>query len=852
MKKKKFIIGIVVLLAVIALATPASALDQTKTGFYYPIGEKDFDQACGGWLFRDNANRDTWPDDQDCSYFDGLYHIGVDMMTRTYNRNNENSHVYSVAAGKVIYISTSSSWGATNGRNNSVVFIHHKTKDGIDFVGNYGHIQVDSSKIYVGSYVRSGQYLGYTGMFLSKSNTHLHFGISLGTSYRPTNVPYYGWGRAQNDYWDKTDPVTGEEPFTNGYVDPVEFIETHEPDNYFLPDAFGFKDWTIADKFIECMLMSSPAVGNMCPADELKEVIDEPTRNFIIRLASADYYMEAPRVDYMMYLGMVFGPAYVESVMGGLGGGPKPRVLGSSHSIFDEYPPDDPTPPDSATLSFQSFKLSSRKKGPWSDDTFHVARGESFYARAKLIKEGRFSKKIRGKVKYYYRPDENDDPDKDRDPYLGSDRFKIRPKETKEKEVTRLRIKEPGTHYLYCRVTWREDREKKEIYSNPIKVVIENPDPAITQLTLNGKTNLLYFDPEESIQVAATVASPGPRLRRNLRLKYYFIPGWHSPQTLKEAKLLKKGNYLANDSIRRGKVDDGEAVTRQTRFNLPNDPGSQYTILVILSGTGKDNQSNNFKTLPLTILDPTTPGDLTFLRSEFLPTEEVLLTALAGEEILTGFTIQNQGQGRSSPAQFLLNVNLIPGNSLDVPQLLPTETFSFTLTALESAEPGNYQLQGEIVAPEDQNPFNNLSNFLTLIVEEPPLPPDDGGGTGEGDGADPGDGDTGEELWIRITEPDPGEHWRCDTDDDEVDIKWESNFYRDGKLTLYYRIDDDEPWIVIEKDVTNDGKRHWNICRYPTVDSHDAQVKVCSEKYEGICGVSPEFYLDRAKGCEEY
>lgn len=186
----------------------ANALDKTSTGFYYPIGEEDFNTEDGWWLSKD-------PD-----YFRNYYHIGVDMMTETNDPSKESSQVYAISDGVVIKKHQSSdSWGSTNGVANYGVFVKHKASDGSEFVALYGHIQ-PYNDVVENKPVKAGQKIGYTGYYLYDNWQHLHFGIHPGSS-----VPYsnssagIGWGRMTVANW----------PNQNGFTNPITFIQNSAP-----------------------------------------------------------------------------------------------------------------------------------------------------------------------------------------------------------------------------------------------------------------------------------------------------------------------------------------------------------------------------------------------------------------------------------------------------------------------------------------------------------------------------------------------------------------------------------------------------------------------------------------------
>ena len=189
------------------------ALDQTGTGFTYPIGDRNFDSDCGTWLARDRANGGCYEKD--------LYHIGVDMMTYSLDHQT-----YAVADGMVVLVDDSgSSWGSTDGHANSAVFIRHYTSQGDSFTCVYGHIQREVKK---GDFVKAGGELGKTGDY--SGGIHLHFGCFWGTAIPPTNkVSHRGWGRMGNDWWSDVDDCSKHSPDTNCFVDPLDLIRSHSP-----------------------------------------------------------------------------------------------------------------------------------------------------------------------------------------------------------------------------------------------------------------------------------------------------------------------------------------------------------------------------------------------------------------------------------------------------------------------------------------------------------------------------------------------------------------------------------------------------------------------------------------------
>jgi len=167
------------------------SLDQTDSGFYYPLGTAEFDSRCGTWLARDKENGGC--------YFAGKYHIGVDMMAEV------GSLVYPISNGKIVKKSTGN-WGT----GNVGVFVQHALSDGSKILALYGHVRMLNSKQ---KEVTAGTPFATIGPY--SNGNHLHFGI-----VPSSEVPPAPFGIMPNSSW----------PSTNGFVNPVDFISTHSPD----------------------------------------------------------------------------------------------------------------------------------------------------------------------------------------------------------------------------------------------------------------------------------------------------------------------------------------------------------------------------------------------------------------------------------------------------------------------------------------------------------------------------------------------------------------------------------------------------------------------------------------------
>lgn len=175
----------------------AFALDQTSTGFYYPIGKSNFDQQCGTWLGRDSQYGGC--------YLKDYYHVGVDMMTRS-----TNADVYAIADGGIVSVdSGADSWGS----GNCGVFIRHQKANGDGFIALYGHLRC--STIPSNPWITAGQSIGKTGNYPA-GGIHLHFGIHDGPF---STMARSGWGRMPNTAWDSP----------NTFTDPIAFIRNNAP-----------------------------------------------------------------------------------------------------------------------------------------------------------------------------------------------------------------------------------------------------------------------------------------------------------------------------------------------------------------------------------------------------------------------------------------------------------------------------------------------------------------------------------------------------------------------------------------------------------------------------------------------
>ncbi|MFZ1655046.1 MAG: peptidoglycan DD-metalloendopeptidase family protein, partial [Candidatus Moraniibacteriota bacterium] len=199
-----------ILLVLCVFANAAYALDQTETGFFYPTGKAQFDSGGGTWLGRDAAHESA-SDAQ--HYFDGFYHNGVDMMTRSLD-----AKVYAIADGTIYKRHCKDiAWGP----GNCALFIKHKTYDGQEFTAVYGHLSKGS--LPAGNEVDAGVSIGKTGPW--SGGIHLHLGIFPGSTPPSTVEGVRGWGMMANSEW--RNECEGNSTCTNTFTNPVAFIQTH-------------------------------------------------------------------------------------------------------------------------------------------------------------------------------------------------------------------------------------------------------------------------------------------------------------------------------------------------------------------------------------------------------------------------------------------------------------------------------------------------------------------------------------------------------------------------------------------------------------------------------------------------
>lgn len=210
--KIKWLIIVVILFPVLCIASNT----MTPTGFYYPVGSENLSISdCGKWL--------SVPPPKGCYDFtdpqgNPVYHTGVDMKAV------KNTDVHSIADGKVIdHIGVTS---AAFGVNNLALLIEHYSVERGKFLAVYGHVQISGAKTK-GSPVHAGEVIGKIGSW--PSGDHLHFGIlSPGLTNAIDTGSYGRWKYAQ---YGKSVIRGGHSFYDNGFIDPIDFIVHHGPDN---------------------------------------------------------------------------------------------------------------------------------------------------------------------------------------------------------------------------------------------------------------------------------------------------------------------------------------------------------------------------------------------------------------------------------------------------------------------------------------------------------------------------------------------------------------------------------------------------------------------------------------------
>lgn len=104
-------------------------------------------------------------------------HVGMDEYAIDYELP-ENSRVYSVAPGKVIFVKDDSSGGGDDEKYENFTFYNHIViKHNNGEYSEYGHLKHKSAKVKVGDNVKVGEMIALSGNTGYSSGPHLHFSI---------------------------------------------------------------------------------------------------------------------------------------------------------------------------------------------------------------------------------------------------------------------------------------------------------------------------------------------------------------------------------------------------------------------------------------------------------------------------------------------------------------------------------------------------------------------------------------------------------------------------------------------------------------------------------------------------
>ncbi len=186
--------------------------DEAKT--YYKYYEPDYTNN-GGWLARGDKGDYAW----------GKYHIAQDI------KSSEGDSVFAILGGVVRSISYDPDWSHDPTDNNIAILIEHTLDDGTKFLALYGHIH---SSVKKDDEVLPGQPFATIGPF--GDYEHLHFGIRPGTYIPPSH-----WGALPLTDWENENEPPTE---TNGFVDPIEWIDTMTPKSPVSPECAVVLSWT--------------------------------------------------------------------------------------------------------------------------------------------------------------------------------------------------------------------------------------------------------------------------------------------------------------------------------------------------------------------------------------------------------------------------------------------------------------------------------------------------------------------------------------------------------------------------------------------------------------------------------
>jgi len=210
---KRLMMLILVSMAMLAVTLNVFATEKTSSGFYYPTKTDNFG-GYSGWL----ANQCSPHRDPYMHYipWDDFYHLGQDIAAPV------GSSVYALADGVVEKIQSDEDYPAKPDRwgwgvGNHGLFIRYSLNGGQTFVGLFGHVR---TSLKPGDKVVAGQVVANVGPL---ALTHVHFGVFSIDAVEPQR----GFGRLEcAPNWNNI-----QAPNTNGFTDPIAFIQTHTPLN---------------------------------------------------------------------------------------------------------------------------------------------------------------------------------------------------------------------------------------------------------------------------------------------------------------------------------------------------------------------------------------------------------------------------------------------------------------------------------------------------------------------------------------------------------------------------------------------------------------------------------------------
>ena len=189
----------------------AYAAEKTSTGFYYPT-KTDNLGPYAGFLANDcgvSGYGEYHPTDVPSSRH--LFHIGKDIA------GNAGDAVYAISDGVVEDLQDGDVYGW--GHGNVGLVIRHTLSDGkTTFLTLDGHVRTN---LKIGDKVFAGTQTATIGDF---SPPHDHWGIVLPGH----DMPLHELGRIDCNIWPSSSLIPTR---TNGFTDPIEFIQTHAPLN---------------------------------------------------------------------------------------------------------------------------------------------------------------------------------------------------------------------------------------------------------------------------------------------------------------------------------------------------------------------------------------------------------------------------------------------------------------------------------------------------------------------------------------------------------------------------------------------------------------------------------------------